>query len=341
MAAAVELQGHIFALDGVNAALMADTPASLVHTDPPALRDRFREQGYLLVRELLPRPLVAAVEAEIRALAAAGPQEGLGRGMLPRQHADTMMNSATFRRVSHGPELFGLFDALFDEPSVTLDYKHFRAIGPGNGTPFHMDRTYMGRGSRRLTTAWIPWHDIDLRTGGVAVVEGSTSLRGFKRVRETYGEQEVHGMLSSDPHECLSYDPAARWLTADYRAGDVLVFPMDLLHGSCTNRNHASAPLRLSSDIRFQPQAGAKHSCCFSIAVIWARNETLKRRFVQILSTIATLHTARGSPTMHGTSRTRIILAKASQANRARVSPTIYTCLPALVSLLSHLHDLL
>jgi hypothetical protein len=264
MAAAIELQGHVFALDGVHAALMADTPASLAHTDPAALRDQFREQGYLLVRELLPRPLVAAVEVEIRALVAAGPQEGLGRGMLPRQHADTIMNSATFRRVSHGPELFGLFDALFDEPSVTLDYKHFRAVGPGNGTPFHMDRTYMGRGSRRLTTAWVPWHDIDLRTGGVAVVEGSTSLPGFKRVRETYGEQEIHGMLSSDPHECLSYDTAARWLTADYRAGDVLVFPMDLLHGSCTNRNHAGAPLRLSSDIRFQPLAGAKPSCRFS-----------------------------------------------------------------------------
>ena len=64
---------------------------------------------------------------------------GHRRGMLPRPHADAMMNSATFRRVSHGPELFALFDALFDEPSVTLDYKHFRAVGRGNGTPFHMD----------------------------------------------------------------------------------------------------------------------------------------------------------------------------------------------------------
>ena len=113
----------------------------------------------------------------------------------------------------------------------------------------------MGRGSRRLTTAWIPWHDIDLRTGGVAVVEGSHSLTGFERVRCTYGEQEVHGMLSSDPHECLSWDSSSRWLTSDYRAGDVLVFTMDLLHGSCTNRNNADAPLRLSSDIRFQPRS--------------------------------------------------------------------------------------
>ena len=55
------------------------------------------------------------------------------------------------------------------------------------------------------------------------------------QVRESYGEQELYGMLSSDPVECLSFDPAARWITAEYQAGDVLAFPMDLLHGSCTN----------------------------------------------------------------------------------------------------------
>eukprot|EP01048_Picozoa_sp_COSAG05_P021763 COSAG05_NODE_4109_length_1670_cov_1.790579_1_plen_334_part_00 len=240
----IELQGQIFVLDGEQASLMTSTPAELVTTDPAALRAQFRRQGYLLMRGLLPRPQVAAVEAEIRA----------GLGEVQPACADTLMNSHTFRRVSNGPELFGLFDALFDSPSVTLDHKHFRAIGPGVGTPFHMDRTYMGRGSRRLTTAWIPWHDVDLRTGGLAVVGGSHSLPGFAIVRDTYGEQEVHGMLSSDPLECLSWDPAAQWLTASYKAGDVLVFPMDLLHGSCTNRNPASAPLRLSSDVRFQPR---------------------------------------------------------------------------------------
>ena len=249
--AAVELQGHIFALDGVQASLMASTPAALVATDPAALRAQFQRQGYLLVRGLLPRALVAAVETEIRTVAGA---DNEGRGMLRPAHADTLMKSYTFRRVSNGPELFGVFDALFGSPSVTIDYKHFRAVGPGVGTPFHMDRTYMGRGSRQLTTVWIPWHDVDLRMGGLAVVEGSHSLPGFAAVRDTYGEQEVHGMLSSDPLECLSWDPAARWLTASYKAGDVLVFPMDLLHGSCTNRNPASAPLRLSSDVRFQPR---------------------------------------------------------------------------------------
>ena len=40
-----------------------------------------------------------------------------------------------------------------------------------------------------------------------------------------------------------------RWLTADYRAGDLLVFGMYTAHGALDNR---SAAIRLSSDSRYQ-----------------------------------------------------------------------------------------
>ena len=70
----IELQQHTFSLDGAQAALMLSTPAALVLADPGALRAQFEQQGYLLVRGLVPRPLVLAVEAEIRAAVAAGPQ---------------------------------------------------------------------------------------------------------------------------------------------------------------------------------------------------------------------------------------------------------------------------
>lgn len=254
----IELQGFTFALDGDKAGLLASTSAKkITDEDPGELRRIYESQGYLLLRNLLPVQLVAAVEAEIRSAMAAREATDPGRTMLSTEIADGMMNSEAFRRVSQGPELFRLFDTLFAEESVTLDYKHFRCVGPGGGTPFHVDRTYMGRGSRRLTTAWVPWHDIDLQMGGLAVVEGSHKLAGFQAVRATYAEQEVHGMLTTDPMECLSYDASARWLTADFRAGDVLVFPMDLLHGSCTNRTAEGASPRLSSDIRFQPRADA------------------------------------------------------------------------------------
>jgi hypothetical protein len=43
----------------------------------------------------------------------------------------------------------------------------------------------------KMTSPPTARHDVDLTTGGVAVVGGSHSLPGFRRVRETYGEQEV------------------------------------------------------------------------------------------------------------------------------------------------------
>ena len=51
-----------------------------------------------------------------------------------------------------------------------------------------MDNVYMGRGSGRLHTVWLPWHDVPVARGGLAVLSGSSSLPGFQRVRETYGQ---------------------------------------------------------------------------------------------------------------------------------------------------------
>ena len=43
----------------------------------------------------------------------------------------------------------------------------------------------------------------------------------------------------------------ARWVTSDYKAGDVVLFSMHTLHGGI--RNETPRQLRLSADLRFQP----------------------------------------------------------------------------------------
>lgn len=42
-----------------------------------------------------------------------------------------------------------------------------------------------------------------------------------------------------------------RWVTTDYKAGDVVLFTMHTLHGGI--RNETDHQLRLSADLRFQP----------------------------------------------------------------------------------------
>ena len=51
----------------------------------------------------------------------------------------------------------------------------------------------MGRGTDKLVTCWIPLEDVTFEVGGLCVVEGSSSLPGYARMRETYGSRfDVH-----------------------------------------------------------------------------------------------------------------------------------------------------
>eukprot|EP01052_Picozoa_sp_SAG31_P004221 SAG31_NODE_173_length_21354_cov_16.826112_14_plen_166_part_00 len=105
--------------------------------------------------------------------------------------------------------------------------------------------------------------DVPISLGGLAVIEGSHRLPGFEKIRNTYCEYDTQrtgvvedapaqdGWLSADPAELLRFDQAARWVTSDFYAGDVVVFPMKLLHGSVANRSQST--LRLSCDVRYQP----------------------------------------------------------------------------------------
>ena len=67
-------------------------------------------------------------------------------------------------------------------------------------------------------------------------------------------------MPTGDKLERIGKDPGAlrsryggRWLTTDYRAGDVLCFTMQTLHGALDN-NSPQGRCRLSSDSRYQAE---------------------------------------------------------------------------------------
>ena len=233
-----------------------------------AMREQLDTRGYCLLRSALPRQLVDAAAA---ALTQEVSQRGWlvdgtdpadlvvkndppGSGMLRDVEQDNMMNSEAIRRVLHGPELFGIFESLFEEEAVSFDYKWFRAVIPEQYSGFHMDNVYMGAGSARVHTVWLPWHDIDTTKGGLVVLEGSSSLPGYAQMRATYGTQQHGQWFGLDPAELLAFEPGrARWVTANFSVGDIVIFPMLTMHGSLTNRS--ADRLRLSADIRFQPKS--------------------------------------------------------------------------------------
>ena len=112
----------------------------------------------------------------------------------------------------------------------------------------------MGRGSQNLYTVWIPFGDVEITQGTLAVCRGSHKLDSFARIRDTYGRMDIDrdgitGWFEHDPMKIVERF-GGQWLGANYRAGDVIVFGMHTMHASTTNLTNR---FRLSCDVRYQP----------------------------------------------------------------------------------------
>jgi hypothetical protein len=80
---------------------------------------------------------------------------------------------------------------------------------------------------------------------------GLVSHHGVARRREKQQAPERRAAFGSDAIE-FARSRGTRLLTADFRAGDVIVFGMYLAHGSLDNHSPIDR-VRLSCDVRWQP----------------------------------------------------------------------------------------
>ena len=85
----------------------------------------------------------------------------------------------------------------------------------------------LGRGSQRLHTCWIPFGDVPVEKGTLAILVGSHNLPSFDKIRQTYGQTDVDqdrtpGHFGTDPL-AISEQFGGAWKTADFEAGDVII----------------------------------------------------------------------------------------------------------------------
>lgn len=223
--------------------------------------------GYVLLRGALPVDAVKAARQDVlERLAEVGEvapplQEGVATGSSRRLalHPDLgafwrgVCESPTLRALTHGPAMTRLSSAALGTPSVPFDFLWLRTMLAGRATPLHFDHVYMNRGSAQVITAWIPLGDVPLVAGPLVVVENS---HRFEDLISRYRGIDVDrdALPGSFPEDALAFARSrqTRLLSADFRAGDVLLFGMFTLHGSLDNRM-TGARLRLSCDVRWQP----------------------------------------------------------------------------------------
>lgn len=169
-------------------------PAELVPVDPPApvatpaladfaeelarpyplteaQRGRFREEGYLRVRDVLSAGALALVRAEVERLAAAGPGPGasgfLSMDMMWRTDSEPL------RLLALSPRLGRIAADLLDVPDVRLYHDNVLSKSPGCGrTPWHFDAHHFPIASTDIVTSWMPLQEVPAAMGPLAFAAG-------------------------------------------------------------------------------------------------------------------------------------------------------------------------
>lgn len=197
------------------------------------------------------------------------PSDGNGEDLRVKTYNadDLTKNNPALRNLFFGPRLLGFFEKFFGGAVRHYNYTWLRAVSPGTGTAPHCDWVYMSRGTPNLLTTWIPIGDISVRLGGLMILENShrqsdrlsgylgrdvdeycTNRPGAREIESGARLYDWDGTLTKNP-VALREKFGGRWLTADFQAGDILVFTMRTIHASLDNQ---SDRIRLSGDSRYQ-----------------------------------------------------------------------------------------
>ncbi|WP_029113319.1 phytanoyl-CoA dioxygenase family protein [Mycobacterium sp. URHB0044] len=242
--------------------------------DGAVLRERLSEDGYVFLRDVLDKHVLLQVQGaiadELNRLDALDPDGDRSAHLFPARAGLSLYKVAdnishTERRALTGqPALQAIFRAIFGEEAKSLDYSWPRIAGPGRSEQPHCDWVFMRRGTPRLYTAWIPLMDLPLSHGPLMILENShldnPYTRGYLRMdadelgyfdamRFKHGTLVHGGNYSRRPNRVRD-EFGTRWLSADYRLGDVIIFSTRAVHATLDNRSQG---FRTSIDARFQP----------------------------------------------------------------------------------------
>lgn len=232
--------------------------------DPEAQRTRMSEEGYLLFRGLLDADAVMEARREILLkFAVAGEIDSINHDVLDAIQqqpsflhevnlvalSESIRCGLAYSNVVNSPELLSFYKSFLGGKPATFDFRWPRFVRPGEGTGIHADIVYIGRGTRNVWSSWIPIGDVPREEGSLLILEDSHRSSKLSSYWEKDADRDQLGWLSTDPVR-LQNSLGGRWLTTDFRAGDVICFSPFLVHGSLDNRSRARR-CRLSSDTRY------------------------------------------------------------------------------------------
>jgi hypothetical protein len=226
---------------------LADSTAFAL--DTASLRERLRSDGYLFFRDVVePARVQAAYATVVHALQRAGwlsPGDPTAAAItVPARSTDqahawqdpgyrAAAASAEVNRIPYLPPVEDVVRRVMGNTAFVYPAKVLRVVYPQAMVPehggMHVHQDFGVIGLQDQFTTWIPLMPIPRRLGGLAILPGSQERGPMKPT-----------VLPED---------APGWRTADFRAGDLLIFHCLTAHASVANR---SDRFRISMDCRWQ-----------------------------------------------------------------------------------------
>jgi len=237
--------------------------------DSQRLRERCAEDGYVYIRSLLPVDILSSLRHDILQICARAGWVRGGAALMdavavgpPRNEGeesffavyDEVQKLESLHALAHEEQLMRLMRAVVGETAFPHPLGIARLMFPQNHectTPPHQDYPN-NQGTADLYASWIPLGDCPAALGGVAILERSHNS-GLLPLAYSLGAGARQAVLEGDL-------AGERWLSTDFRAGDVLVFHSMTVHRAL----HNSSPdrMRLSCDFRYQREGEALVERC-------------------------------------------------------------------------------
>jgi hypothetical protein len=240
--------------------------SSAVIDDLTELRRRMHEDGYLFMRGLLDQEevlrarheillkfsIIGEIDERFPLMDAIYSDRSFREQVNLRAFSKCIRTGAAYQNVTYNKNLLDFYRRLLGGPVKPYSFQWPRLVRPGEGCGVHYDAPYMNRGTTSsLYTSWIPLGDVTKQEGALILLENS---HRDENLINSYGKKDVDketlGWFSTNPAKVRNRF-GGRWLTADFRAGDVLCFGMFMMHAALDNHSPVNR-CRLTSDTRYQ-----------------------------------------------------------------------------------------
>jgi phytanoyl-CoA hydroxylase len=213
---------------------------------------QFRRDGFIIVRQVFVPHEVAEIRDTFMDMARNGPVEGLSEGkqelnrggtaqyapsdplsfyprmMHPHNHLDKPVGPLSMKYMLH-PKLEGILVALLAEEPLAVQSMFYFKPPQSRGQALHQDNFYLRVKPGTCVAAWVAIDDADEENGAIRCVANTQS--------HPIQCPEQSNLVESFTTEHVTPPKGSRVEVVPLKAGDVLFFNGNVIHGSGPNRS--------------------------------------------------------------------------------------------------------